>query len=90
MILSKQIDKIIIFTIIFSFVCLINLWGIRGPMNLKGNSATKLFVQPTVWKECRIRGGKRFCLQYNIIVSNDLVPLLKKFLQKDFPLKVVH
>lgn len=85
MMLSKQIDKIIIFTIIFSFVCLINLWGIRGLMNLKGNSATKLFVQPTVWKECRIRGRKR-CLQYNIIVSNDLVPLLKEFLPKDFPL----
>lgn len=69
MILSKRIDKIIIFTTINSFVYLINLWGIGGPMNLKGNSATKLFVQPTVWKGCWIRGRKRFCLQYNYCVK---------------------
>lgn len=38
-------------------------------MNLNGNSASKLFVQPTVWKGCRIRGRTRFCLQYNYCIK---------------------
>lgn len=55
---------------------------------MQGNSATKLIVQPTVWKGVGLGEEKDFAC--NTIVPKDLVNSPKEVLPKDFPLKVVH